>query len=182
MRFVIGCIKITLFTIIYYLKMDKRKLFTDKIFTYDGFNQTNFINFVMENFLHNSTYTILVKFCFAGNSLFFMSGPQMGIKISNSHNINYYISIYNIILLRIDDVISKYDIDSFPDSIVISYKSLDVPSKLNLEKIDFISLNKSVSVYKKKKGELKQIFSSNYLPLTVDNRHFGYLVFEEKVT
>lgn len=54
-----------------------------------------------------------------------MSGNQIGIKITESHNINYYKNIYNIIILKIEDIISKYDVESLPDSIVISYNSLE---------------------------------------------------------
>lgn len=36
-----------------------------------------------------------------------MSGNQIGIKITESHNINYYKNIYNIIILKIEDIISK---------------------------------------------------------------------------
>lgn len=78
------------------LKLQSIKLFKHSIFSYTDFNQTNFINFIMENFHLNSTYTILVKFGFNSNSVFYMSGKQLGLKIKDSQDLSYYKNTYNL--------------------------------------------------------------------------------------
>ena len=148
------------------------KTFKNKVFTFDDFNQTNFLNFIMENFLLENTYTLLVSFGFSGNSVFYTSGKQIGLKITNYHDINFYKNIYNIIILRIDDVISEYDKSSYPNTISVMYKSLNIPQELVLENINSITVNKSILT----KSEKTKIFSSKYLPLTIHNKYFGYLV------
>ena len=148
------------------------KTFKNKVFTFDDFNQTNFLNFIMENFLLENTYTLLVSFGFSGNSVFYTSGKQIGLKITNYHDINFYKNIYNIIILRIDDVISEYDMSSYPNTISVMYKSLNIPQELVLENINSITVNKSILT----KSEKTKIFSSKYLPLTIHNKYFGYLV------
>ena len=73
-----------------------KNLFHEKIFSYNDFNLKNFINFIMESFYTNDSYTILIKFGFNGNSYFYMSGRQIGLRLQNYHNLDYYNSIYNI--------------------------------------------------------------------------------------
>lgn len=45
-----------------------------------GTNATSIINFIIVNFHLNKNYSILMKFGFKGNSLFYMSGKQIGLK------------------------------------------------------------------------------------------------------
>ena len=82
-------------------------VFNHKIFYYNDFNATSFINFIMENFHLNNNYSILIKFWFSGNSIFYMSGKQIGLKIENSHDLKYYSHIYNVIIIRILDIMGK---------------------------------------------------------------------------
>lgn len=153
--------------------MDSNKnIFNDRVFSYNDFTQTTFISYIMENYRLNSVNTILVQLNFHKNNLFLMSGPQIGLKITDHHNISYYKNVYNIIISRIDDIISKYDIDSLPETILIKQKNLNLSKSLELTTIKDIEINiKNIN-----KSVLKKIFSSKYLPLSKDISKFGYLV------
>lgn len=146
---------------------------SDKIFLYSDFTETNFSHFIMENLLPNRSYSILIKLGFEGRS-FYMIGSQIGISVKNSHNINYYKNLYEVISFKINDLNDRYDINRDPDTVHILFKSIDVPSSLvKLDKNSILSsLNKSVF----KKSSLNQIFSSNYLPLSMDSSKLGYLI------
>lgn len=129
---------------------------SDKIFLYSDFTETNFSHFIMENLLPNRSYSILIKLGFEGRS-FYMIGSQIGISVKNSHNINYYKNLYEVISFKINDLNDRYDINRDPDTVHIIFKSIDVPSSLvKLYKISILSsLNKSVF----KKSSLNQILS-----------------------
>ena len=58
------------------MKSKSQVNFKRKVFNYNEFNVTCFVNFIMENFHLNSNYSILMKFGFNGNSLFYLSGKQ----------------------------------------------------------------------------------------------------------
>ena len=68
------------------------------------------INFIIVNFHLNKNYSILMKFGFKGNSLFYKSGKQglgLGLKISNTKILKLYSHIYNVKIMKIMDVRSK---------------------------------------------------------------------------
>nr|YP_010697791.1 DNA polymerase [Porodaedalea chrysoloma]WCF76752.1 DNA polymerase [Porodaedalea chrysoloma] len=144
------------------------------ILNFNNFDLNSFIEALMYNLQLNTTYTLLIKFAFQGNSLFYMSGSQIGMVVKSSHNIDYYNKIYEVIRLRIEDVISKYDIDSLPDSIVIEYKVITVSKDLIINNIDSKSLNLNNKIFPVNK--LTKIFSSKYLPLTLDSSYFGFRI------
>ena len=75
-----------------------KSVFKYKIFTYENFDLESFINFIMENFFVQETYTIIISLGFEGNSVFLTTSRQFGIKIVDKHNIDYYKNIYNIII------------------------------------------------------------------------------------
>jgi hypothetical protein len=152
-----------------------KSLFKNFLFSYEDFKQENFIKFIMENFILHSTNTILVTFGFNSNNVFISSGKQIGVKITENHNIEYYKNIYNIIILRIEDIISKYNMESLPNTIIISYKNLNIQKKLVIKNINSITLNKSIL----SNTDRDKIFSSNYLPLTINNKYFGFLIENE---
>ncbi|KAI5980362.1 mitochondrion dnapol [Pisolithus orientalis] len=156
----------------YILIKDKNNVFNHILFPFFKLNIESFINSIMENLYINRSYSILVKFGFKGNTINLMSGDQIGIKIENFHDLEFYKDIYNIIMLRMDDILAKYDIDSIPDTIVISYKELDISTKLEFFSLNKKELNKSIL------GEVKnkELFSNRYLPLTYDNSYFGNLI------
>lgn len=151
----------------------KASFWSEKIFLYSDFTETNFSNFIMENLLPNRSHSVLIKLGFEGRS-FYMIGNQIGISVKKSHNINYYKNLYEVISLKIHDLDDRYDINCDPDTVHIIYKSIDVPSTLvKVDKKSILSsLNKSVF----EKTSLNKIFSSNYLPLSMDSSRLGYLI------
>jgi hypothetical protein len=107
------------------IKTSSNNVFNRTIYSYDEFNMFCFIKFIMEHLYLNSTYTIMIKLGFFNsnsNSVFYMLGSQIGIKLKDSHDIDKYKNIYNIIMLGIDEVISRYVVESFSDTVEISYK------------------------------------------------------------
>lgn len=166
----------------------KTNNFIYKVFPYTAFNETNFINYIMENFSINSKHSLFVKFGFNNNSIFLMSGSQIGVPISDSHNIEYYNHIYNIIISRLEDRLDEYNFDYAPDTIVLFHKPLvtingsisadissgleNVPFSSLLRKIKDPCLNKSVF----KASVLRKNFNTKYLPLTLNKSNLGFLV------
>nr|UEV87013.1 hypothetical protein [Grifola frondosa] len=143
------------------------------IFKPRDFNMDRFIEVLMENLSLHNTYTILIKLSFDGNSLFYMAGHQIGVKVGSHHNIKYYKQIFRVILLKIEDILSQYDLeDSNLDNIIFIYKSLTIPNEMVLKNVKTIPLNKNIF----KLSEFRKFFSSNYLPLTTDTSQFGSLI------
>lgn len=138
----------------------------------DSFNLEYFIEILMLNLRTSNTYSILVKFGFLGNNVFYMSGSQIGVKISTSHDLKYYSQIYRIIELRIEDVIARYSLESLPNSIILSYKNINITNERIINKIKSLPLNRNQIELSK----FNKFFSSNYLPLTINNSNFGYLI------
>ena len=144
------------------------------LFSYEDFNQKSFLNFVMTSLYLNRTYTILVSLGFLGNSNFYMTGRQIGIKITDTHNLNQYENIYDVIMLRILDVMSKYDMSDMPNTVIIGYKEVNISKDLQIkDDIKNIGLNKSVNI----KSGVSGVF--NYLPLSIASSNLGLLLIGE---
>ena len=147
-----------------------------KKFNYNKFTKNNFVNFIMESFTINSSYTILIQLEYEGNSNYIMCGSQIKIQVLEIHNTDMYTNIYNVINLRIIELLEDYNIDTSPNSIIIRYKPLT-----QIENIS-ISPNKVKEYYSSLKGsdfkkiELKNLFSFKYLPLSLNNNSFGSLI------
>ena len=147
-----------------------------KKFNYNEFTKNNFVNFIMESFMIDSSYTILIQLEYEGNSNYIMCGSQIKIQVLEIHNTDMYTNIYNVINLRIIELLEDYNIDTSPNSIIIRYKPLT-----QIENIS-ISPNKVKEYYSSLKGsdfkkiELKNLFSFKYLPLSLNNNSFGSLI------
>ena len=153
--------------------MQSKTSFKNITISYSDFTMERFINYLMEHLHVNSHYSILVKLGFKNNSVFYMSGKQIGIKIANSHDIKYYKDIYNVILYRIELVMEYYDQDEYPVSIMLEYKNLNLSDSLVLPSLKSLNLeNKSIFV----KKDLSKIFSKKYLPLTLEPNYYGIRV------
>ena len=152
----------------------KKKLLNIKILDYNNFTPDLFANFIMENFTINTNYTILTKIGYEGNSIYLMCGTQISFQILEHHNLEMYANIYNVINLRILELLEDYDLETPPNSIIIYYKSLSPLLRISnpIPNIKEYSLKKSEF----KKIELKKVFSLNYLPLSLNNKNFGHLL------
>ncbi len=153
--------------------MKTKNKFIDLILPFNKLNEKFFIQSLMEHLSINSRYSILVKLGFKNNSEFYMSGKQIGVNIGYSHDIKYYKDLYNVLLYRIDLVMENYDQERYPDSVIFSYKSLNISESLVLSSVGDLNLeNKSIFVNK----DLKKIFSKKYLALTLNESYYGYRV------
>jgi len=120
----------------------------------------------MENYSLNSTYSILIK---VGVTLFFRY-LQIGFKINNTHNIALYENIYDIIIFKINDIISKYDVEYEPNSITIITKYINVPLISKNKNIELMNNHKYVF----KNSGIKRFYSSNYLPFSLKKEEYGF--------
>ena len=140
------------------------------LISYENFNADSFINELMNSLTVNTSYSLLVKFGFEGNKLFYMSGPQIGIVLRDSHDINYYNNIFQIIEDRLEDIIVNYSLKSYPNNISLIIRVL-TPLPDLIKNVKSLSLNKNI-----KKTEVNKLFNSRYLPLTIKRSHFGNLL------
>ena len=51
------------------------------VLSYKNFTVDRWINLLIENFNLNTTYSLLIKLSFEGNSLFYMAGSQIGFVV-----------------------------------------------------------------------------------------------------
>ena len=140
------------------------------LISYENFNADSFINELMNSLTVNTSYSLLVKFGFEGNKLFYMSGPQIGIVLRDSHDINYYNNIFQIIEDRLEDIIVNYSLKSYPNNISLIIRVL-TPLPDLIKNVKSLSLNKNI-----KKTEVNKLFNSRYLPLTIKRSNFGNLL------
>lgn len=157
-------------------KTKKFNKYKSLYFKYNLFTLEEFISSLMKNLLINQTYTMLVKLNFASSRLYLNIGRQIGLQISKSHDIHRYKILFDIMEMRISELLDEYGFEEEPDFILIEFKQLKIES----------SLKNSISIFNKKdfnnkiisKNKIKSIISSNYLPLSKDSSNFGFL-FEE---
>jgi hypothetical protein len=81
---------------------------------------------------------------------------QIGIKINNT--LALYENIYDILIFKINDIISKYDVEYEPNSITIITKYINVPLISKNQNIDLMNNHKYVF----KNSGIKRFYSSNY--------------------
>jgi hypothetical protein len=153
------------------------KKWTYVIFSFKDFNSNILLEFIIRNLNMNSRYSLLFKLGLIENR-FLMLGPQIGLIIKEKHNYEYYKNIHLIILDWIESfAISNAEIYKKIVNITILYKELDYLPELVLENINLISTNnEKINKQIFKKTVLSKDFSSKYIPLTVNTKHFGSLI------
>ena len=145
------------------------------IFEYGCFNLRAFLDFIMQNFYLNCTYSILVTIGLAGNTVFYTVGRQIGIGVLDSHDLEYYENVYDIIKDKIYNILSNYDVNDYPNIVVIRYKVLNQPPELfqnQKTKKQKNVFNQSVLT----KFELSVMGPFNYLPLSFNSSSLGLLI------
>jgi hypothetical protein len=68
-----------------------------------------------------TVYTILFQYSGYENNIQYMVGPQLGINVNNTHNINYYRNIFDYLIERLNLLMEIYQIPS-PDFIILYLK------------------------------------------------------------
>lgn len=165
---------------------NKTMNFIYKVFSDENFKPDSLVNYIMENFTINTKHSLLIKFGFNNNSIFLMSGAQLGVSISDTHNKDYYAYLYNVIIFRLENILGEYNLEYEPNTVILCHKPLSglsntitsesssglvsVPSLLKF--LSESDLDKSVL----KISQIKNSFHTKYLPLTLNNRDLGFLI------
>lgn len=142
----------------------------------NDFTTINFINFIVNNFKLNSTYSILIKISCQNNLVFKMCGSQIGIVIKNEHDLDYYEKVYSVILIRIESMIATYHYIDTVDAIEIMYTTIIPQEELKLKNIYNLPLNKQLINIK----EVRKNFNENLLPFTTNTSYFGIPVLNKE--
>jgi hypothetical protein len=123
-----------------------------------------------------SVYTILFQYTGYEKNIQYMDGPQLGINVKNTHNINYYRNIFDYLIERLYLLMERSQI---PDLyfIVIYLKELNIEDELKLGQFSDIKINKGVvPICLTKKNNKKNFFHPNILPLSLKDKSFGSLL------
>jgi len=143
--------------------------------SYVDFTLENFQSEIMKNFKLNTTYSILLKISSNNNLIFKMCGPQIGLVIRNEHDLDYYLKLYELILIRIETTVDLYSYLDTIEQIEIMY-SIIVPQKeLTLKNLSKYYLKQQMINQK----EVKKNFNENMLPFTTDISYYGYNMLNE---
>jgi hypothetical protein len=158
-------------------KTKKQKLpwITYKIIKFADLNEKSFLNILLENIDLNTTYSLLFKIGYAGNSTFRMAGAQTGLVVKSFHNIRHYAGIYRVLISRIDELKTSDGTKLPADIVHFMFKELIPLPELELTtkvKTKTKQLNTNII----KSAETKELISSKYLPLTTDISYFGNLL------
>jgi hypothetical protein len=146
---------------------------------YNDFTENNFVNSLVGNLYLNSSYSLLVVASYDYSYKSYSLSRQRGIYILDKHDINYYRSIYYIILEDIEDLLLKYDLTNYPNLVLLRYKQT-FPSKELLilrnssgtSGNSFIANNKQISspmaMDSKTLNSTKLKLFSKYLPFSLN--------------
>jgi hypothetical protein len=144
-------------------------------FSYENFTKDNFSKEIRKNFHLNTTYSILIKISSNSNTIFKMSGPQIGINLGSEHNENYYSDIYETIKERIELVYESYSYIDTIETVLLVYSIVTPLEELKLKNVNRYTFHKRLINIK----NVKKDFNQNFLPLTMDSNRFGVKVLEE---
>ena len=133
--------------------------------------EIRFIQVLMLNLKINSLNTILFQYNEYSTFTNLMLGPQVGIVVKDKHDISYYRNLFDHYIEKLESIMSLYNV-STPDFIVIHLKEILVDDNIKIGRLSQIDLpQKLINV-----SETKTKFNSKILPLTLDDKHYGYLL------
>jgi hypothetical protein len=115
------------------------------------FSLAVFIKLLILTLSLNSNYTILFQYHKHQGGLIYIYTRQCGIFVKDSHDINYYISLYYFFIENLNTFTSLYNIE-LPDIIIINIKKIILNKNFLLDNIKNISLNKSITKIVKTKS------------------------------
>jgi DNA polymerase type B, organellar and viral len=144
-------------------------------FSVNNFTQENFITEIVNNFKLNCTYSLLIKVSSDENTIFKQVGPQIGLRIKDKHDIEFYNNLFSSIELRINGLIENYVYMTGISYIEILYYPLTIKKELQLNNINSIHIPKQLTNI----SHVKTKFNNNLLPLTTDTYYYGELLINE---
>jgi hypothetical protein len=131
-----------------------------------------FIKLLQLNLKLDTTYTILFQYTLYEQNNHLMLGPQVGIIVKETHDLEYYRNLYEHFSEILEITTQRYNVES-PDFIIIYLKELILEETLKKEDpISQIVLSKALI----KVGDTKKKFGSYILPLTYNEKYFGALL------
>lgn len=134
-----------------------------------SFTAENFKNSLIKSFKLNTTYSILIKIAYEENKNFKMVGTQIGVKVSDKHNLKEYDELFLDISERINATLDLYDESLDISLIQIMYRTYIPQPELKLKNIKNIELPKIGSRVSKTRDQ----FDSRFLPFTPDTSFYG---------
>ena len=138
---------------------------------FEELSEIRFIQVLILNLKINSLNTILFQYNEYSTFTNLMLGPQVGIVVKDKHDISYYRLLFRHYTDKLESIMSLYNVGT-PDFIVIHLKEILVDDNLKIGRLSQIDLpNKLINV-----SDTKTKFNSNILPLTLDDKHFGFLL------
>jgi hypothetical protein len=149
-----------------------------KFFTvpFNELTEFEFIKLLQLNLKVDTEYTILFQYASYEQGIHFMLGPQTGIPVRETHDLNFYRLLSEHYLENLEILMDRYNIEN-PDFIVIYLKELILEETLKkVDPISQIALSKGLL----RLGKTKQFFSTNILPLSKAEKNFGSLL-EDKL-
>lgn len=133
--------------------------------------EIKFLQILMLNLSLDTINTIIFQYFDYQSLTNLMLGHQEGIKVKNKHNIQYYKRLFEHYQMKLEMIMSLYSVPA-PDFIIIHIKQLKVEEFKQLCKNNqFPIQNKMI-----KKVDLKDIFNNKIMPLTLNEKYFGFLV------
>jgi DNA polymerase type B, organellar and viral len=138
---------------------------------FNEFTEIRFIQLLMVNLKINSLNTIIFQYNSYSTFTNLMLGPQVGIVVKDNHNISYYRILFEHYIEKLESIMSLYNV-GIPDFIFIYFKEILVEDKIKIGQLFQIDLPKKLINV----SDTKTKFNSKILPLTLDERNFGYLL------
>lgn len=151
------------------IKYDSRII--REIVPFNELTEIMFIKILMLNLRIGSLNTILFQYSNYSSFTNLMLGPQQGIVIKDKHDISYYRKLFEYYCEKLEIIMSLYN-TTLPEFIVIYLKEIIINSNIKKGRLSKIALPKRLINV----SEAKNNFNSNILPLTLDEKYFGYLL------
>jgi len=145
-------------------------------FEREHFTSDSFVKSLTNHLKLNTTYSMLVKFSDGENTIFKMSGRQIGIVVKDNHDINFYAYLYDTCMQRVQSTAQNYDYMNSIGLIEVSLVPINRENEYILKNVNNLKLNKGIINVSKTKND----FNNNLLPLTLDVNHYGDRVTDEK--
>lgn len=150
-------------------------------FSTQNFYEDNFVNMIVNNFKLHTSYSLLIKFSFSDNRVFYMASRQIGLVIEDTHDLDRYKGLYSLIIVLCENIIARYDVRDELSSVQIMYTVVTHREEFKLVKgLSSLSFNPKLANIALRKNS--HLFSSKFIPLTLDETRFGIVLAGDKLS